>query len=79
MKQVNLSQAKANSSHLVAEAARGKGVNIAKSGAPVAKLVPLDKKRPKSVKSQGLKNLLSGRFPEMPDDFLDAIVRDRAK
>jgi prevent-host-death family protein len=50
MKQLNLSEAKADLSRLVDQAAKGKSVIIAKAGIPMAKLVPLDDGKPKKFK-----------------------------
>jgi len=43
MKQINLAEAKTQLLRLVEQAARGKGVIIAKSGIPMAKLVSLER------------------------------------
>jgi prevent-host-death family protein len=78
MKQVNLAEAKAKLSHLVDQAAKGKGVIIAKSGIPMAKLVPLDEK-PKKVKLEALKGLISDEVAAaleapLPDDVLNLML-----
>jgi prevent-host-death family protein len=64
MKQLNLAEAKAKLSHLVDQAAKGNGVIIAKSGIPMAKLVPLDDDKPKPF----VFGLMKGEF-EVPEDF----------
>lgn len=60
---VNIHEAKTNLSRLVDEVANGAEVVIAKSGKPVAKLVPLAKNRP--VRKPGL---LKGKI-RIADDF----------
>jgi len=47
MVQINVAEAKARFSELIDEAAKGKTFVIAKSGTPVAKIVPLDVERQK--------------------------------
>jgi prevent-host-death family protein len=44
MKTVNMREAKTNWSALVAEAASGKEIVIAKAGKPVARLMPLERR-----------------------------------
>jgi prevent-host-death family protein len=44
MTQVNLAEAKAQLSRLVARAAAGEEITIAKAGKPVARLVPLERR-----------------------------------
>jgi prevent-host-death family protein len=79
MKQLNLAEAKAKLSHLVDQAARGKGVIIAKSGIPMAKLVPLDDEKPRVFKFGTLKGVLTDEVvaaieAPLPDDLLDAML-----
>ncbi len=79
MKQLNLAEAKAKLSHLVDQAARGKGVIIAKSGIPMAKLVPLDDEKPHEFKFGTLKDVLSDEVIDaieapLPDDLLDVML-----
>jgi prevent-host-death family protein len=79
MKQLNLAEAKAKLSHLVDQAARGKGVIIAKSGIPMAKLVPLDEPARKEFKFGTLKGILTDELvasieAPLPDDILDAML-----
>jgi len=79
MKQLNLAEAKAKLSHLVDQAARGKGVIIAKSGTPMAKLVPLDDEEPRKFKFGTLKDVLTDEVVEaieapLPGDLLDAML-----
>jgi prevent-host-death family protein len=80
MKQVNLAEAKARLSQLVDQAAKGKGVIIAKSGIPMAKLVPLDDGEPKKFKFGTLKGVLSNELAEaieapLPGDILDLMLK----
>jgi prevent-host-death family protein len=79
MKQLNLAEAKAKLSHLVDQAAKGKGVIIAKSGIPMAKLVPLDEEKPKAFKFGTLKGVLTDEVVNaieapLPDDIVDAML-----
>ena len=79
MKQLNLAEAKARLSHLVDQAARGRGVIIAKSGIPMAKLVPLDDEKPKAFKFGTLRGLLTDDVVKaieapLPADTLDAML-----
>jgi prevent-host-death family protein len=79
MKQLNLAEAKAKLSQLVSQAAKGKGVIIAKSGIPMAKLVPLDDGKPKQFKFGTLEGVLTDELVEaieapLPDDILDAML-----
>ena len=64
MKQLNLAEAKAKFSELVDAAARGDGTIIAKSGTPVAMLVPLDHEKHAPIKFGTYKGKLV-----IPDDF----------
>jgi prevent-host-death family protein len=78
MKQLNLAEAKARLSHLVDQAAKGRGVIIAKSGIPMAKLVPLDEEKPKEFVFGTLKGVLSDELAEaieapLPAEILDAM------
>src|SRR5713101_4361617 len=79
MKQLNLAEAKAKLSHLVDQAAKGKGVIIAKSGVPMAKLVPLDDVEPRKFKFGTLKGVLSDELAAaleapLPDDVLNLML-----
>jgi prevent-host-death family protein len=79
MKQLNLAEAKAKLSHLVDQAAKGKGVIIAKSGIPMAKLVPLHEGKPRKVKLEALKGLISDEVAAaleapLPADILDLML-----
>jgi prevent-host-death family protein len=79
MKQVNIAEAKAKLSRLVDQAAKGKGVIIAKSGTPMAKLVPLDDEKPQKLKLGTLKGVLTDGLVEaieapLPGDILDVML-----
>ena len=79
MKQLNLSEARANLSRLVDQAAQGKGVIIAKSGIPMAKLVPLDVSKRKKFKFGSLKGFISDEVAAaieapLPDEILDIML-----
>jgi prevent-host-death family protein len=74
MKQLNLAEAKAKFSELVDAAARGDGTIIAKSGTPVAMLVPLDHGKRRPIKFGTLKGKMwiADNFDDpLPDDVLD--------
>jgi prevent-host-death family protein len=72
MRQVNIHEAKTNFSKLVDAAGKGESFVIAKSGKPIARLVPLDtageKKAPRRL------GFLEGKF-NVPDDF-DTMFQD---
>jgi prevent-host-death family protein len=75
VKQLNLTEAKAKFSALVDAAARGDGTIIAKSGTPVAMLVPLDHQKHPPIKFGTLKGKIwiAENFDDpLPDDVLDA-------
>jgi prevent-host-death family protein len=72
MQQFNVAEAKAKFSELVDAAARGDASIIAKSGTPVAMLVPLDHERPAQIKFGTYKGKMV-----IPDDF-DAPDQDIA-
>ena len=79
MKQLNLAEAKAKLSHLVDQAAKGRGVIIAKSGIPMAKLVPLDDEKPKEFVFGTLKGVLTDEVAEaigapLPGEIVDAML-----
>ncbi len=63
MAQINIHEAKTNLSRLVEEVARGAEIIIAKSGKPVARLVPI--KRAKTIRKPGF---LKGRI-KIAGDF----------
>jgi len=80
VKQINLTEAKVQLSQLVEQAARGKSVIIAKSGVPMAKLVPLGGAKRKGFKFGTLKNVLTDEIVEaieapLPRDVLDSMLR----
>ncbi|MBA3597399.1 MAG: type II toxin-antitoxin system Phd/YefM family antitoxin [Methylibium sp.] len=73
--QVNIYEAKTRLSELVEQARQGHTVVIAKSGTPMAKLVPLDSGPKRQIKF----GLMKGEFMEtadfddpLPDDLLAA-------
>lgn len=76
MKQLNLAEAKAKLSHLVDQAAKGKSVVIAKSGIPMAKLVPLEKEESKKFKFGTLKGILSDQVVDAVEAPLQADILD---
>ena len=74
MKQFNLAEAKAKFSELVDAAAQGEGAIIAKSGTPVAMLVPLDHGKHAPIKFGTLKGKvwIADNFDDsLPDDVID--------
>jgi prevent-host-death family protein len=64
MKQINIYEAKTQLSHLVDLARKGESFTIAKSGIPLARLVPLSDNKPKKVRL----GLMKGRI-KIPEDF----------
>jgi prevent-host-death family protein len=79
MKQLNLAEAKAKLSHLVDQADKGRGVIIAKSGIPMAKLVPLDDEKPRELKFGTLKGVTTDEVAAaieapLPAEILDAMM-----
>jgi prevent-host-death family protein len=74
MKQLSLAQAKAKFSELVDAAARGDGTIIAKSGTPIAMLVPLNHEQRAPIKFGTLKGKIwiAENFDDpLLDDVLD--------
>jgi len=76
MDQFNVAEAKARFSELIDEAAKGKTIVIAKSGTPVAKIVPLEAEQRK-IKF----GLMKGQIwiaddfdAPLPDDLLTAFT-----
>lgn len=65
MDTVNIHEAKTHLSRLLARAAKGETVVIAKAGQPIAKLTPID--APPAGKTRRL-GFLEGVF-QIPDDF----------
>ena len=76
MKQINITEAKAKLSLLVDQAAKGEGVIIAKSGIPLAKLVPLDRGQPRKFKFGTLKGLISDELAQAIEAPLPAHILD---
>lgn len=64
MKQINIYEAKSHLSRLVDLASRGESFVIAKSGTPLARLVPLGEGQPTGVRF----GLMKGEI-EIADDF----------
>jgi prevent-host-death family protein len=65
MKQLNISEAKAQLSKLIDLAGKGESIVIAKAGKPLARLVPLSDPRPRNRIKFGT---LKGKI-WIPDDF----------
>ena len=74
MKQVNIHEAKTHLSRLLAEAAAGEDVVIAKAGTPVARLVPIEhKKERRKLGALKGKIWISPDFDApLPDDIAEA-------
>ncbi|WP_225773640.1 type II toxin-antitoxin system Phd/YefM family antitoxin [Inquilinus sp. Marseille-Q2685] len=75
MKQINIYEAKTQLSQIVDRASKGESFVIAKSGTPLAKLVPLDDGRPAKIRF----GLMKGEIhiepdfdASLPDAVLDA-------
>jgi prevent-host-death family protein len=75
MKQVNLADAKAHLSELVARAAAGEPVCIMRRGKPVAQLTALDVRR-KRIDSSALQ-AITDRMPVQPESARDFVRRMR--
>ncbi len=78
MKQLNVAEAKAKFSELVDAAARGDGTIIAKSGTPVAMLVPLAEERHPPIKLGTLKGKvwIADNFDDpLPDEVLEGFEK----
>ena len=78
-KQVNLYDAKTQLSRLVDRAADGEEIVIAKGGTPMARLVPLEKKRPKRVPGllKGKIRIAADFDAALPPDLLAAFSGER--
>lgn len=72
MEKVNLHQAKIHLSRLVEVAKLGKEIVIAKSGKPVAKLVPLSRSKGQKPRQKGL---LKGKI-HMGKDFDQPLLKE---
>lgn len=70
MQTVNIHAARTHLSRLIAAAAAGEEVVIARAGKPVARLVALEARHPKLIFG-----LLEGKLGPVPDDF-DAPLPD---
>ena len=79
MQMVNISEAKAQLSALIAKVATGKEVLIGKAGKPVAKLVRYDRNdSPRQPGALRGKISISSDFDQLPDDIAKAFgVQDR--
>jgi prevent-host-death family protein len=78
LKQLSLAEAKANLSRLVDLAAKGRGVIIAKSGIPMARLVALEDEKPNDFRFGTLKGVVTDEAVKAieapwPDDILNAM------
>ena len=78
MTQINIHEAKTQLSRLVERASRGEEIVIAKSGKPVAKLVPFDRdmtpRRPGSMR--GLIKVPDDFDAPLPPEVLTAFLAD---
>lgn len=72
MPTLNLYAAKMQLSNLVDRAAAGEEIVIAKAGKPMAKLVPLEQRRPRNFGFLKGKVWMAKDFDELPDDILNA-------
>ncbi len=77
MRQLNIYEAKTNFSKLVEQANKGSSFLIARSGKPLAKLVPLDVKNSFQFGTLQGKIKVSDDFDApLPDDMLDLFEAD---
>jgi prevent-host-death family protein len=74
MKSVNIHDAKTHFSRLIDEVSTGDSIVIAKSGTPVAKLVPLDATAAAAQKRTGF--LIPMAFPNDFDRMVDTQIGD---
>jgi len=74
MVEVNIHEAKTHLSRLLSRVAAGEEVIIAKSGKPLARLVPYQKPLKKQIPDQGrgLMKVPKDFNDPLPDDFLEA-------
>ena len=74
MTTVNIGQAKANFSKLIARVCKGEEIVLAKAGKPVAKIVPFDSgpKRRQPGSARGLFTMSDDFDAPLPDEILDA-------
>ncbi|MDP2960734.1 MAG: type II toxin-antitoxin system Phd/YefM family antitoxin [candidate division Zixibacteria bacterium] len=77
MKTVNIHEAKTHFSRLLSEAGSGEEIIIAKSGKPVARLIPFEKKPAKRVPGSAKRKIsLSADFLKpLPDDLLETFEK----
>jgi prevent-host-death family protein len=73
VKQVNIHQAKTTFSRLIKRVQRGEEITIAKAGKPVARLMPIEPRRPrpKFGYGKGTIKIIGDINDPMPDDWLD--------
>jgi len=73
MKTLNITEARAQLSKIVNDAARGKTTIIARNGQPVARIVPVDNSKPKKIKFGTLKGkiVISEDFDAPDQDIID--------
>jgi prevent-host-death family protein len=80
VKQINIYEAKTHLSSLVDQVSQGESFVIAKSGTPIAKLVPLSEGKPARIKLGLMKGKI--KFAEdfdapLPDEIVDAFEGGR--
>ncbi len=64
MKTLNITEARAQLSKIVNDAARGRTTIIARNGRPVARIMPFDNRKPQKIKFGTLKGKIV-----IPEDF----------
>jgi prevent-host-death family protein len=76
VKVVNVHQAKTHLSRLLAEVAEGQEIVIAKSGRPVARLIPVEAKAPRRLgMDAGLVTIAEDFDAPLPDSVLEDFER----
>lgn len=77
MKTVNIHEAKTHLSRLLSEVGSGEEIIIAKSGKPIARLVPVEKKPAKRLpgSAKGKISLSADFLKPLPDDLLETFER----
>ena len=73
MSTVNIHEAKTHLSRLLEAVAAGEEVIIAKAGKPIAKLVPIEKRKRKPGALKGTFIIDDAFFEPLPDDVLDVM------
>jgi prevent-host-death family protein len=74
---VNTHEAKTNLSRLLDKVAKGEEVIIARSGTPIAKLVPYKEREPRRLGGWKGQIRIAPDFDELPEDLLASFHEER--